>query len=212
MAANTNKVEIIVPTSPQELPMRRYQEYHTYVNEIATKPNKEMEISKIISILSGCKQEYAMMIPVAKISKVVQALISSMNDVNRPLIKVYEFDSIKYMVEPKLDSISFGMLADLTSALSTPETWHKALAILYRPVKRETKYMGGLYAIERYDADNPEYEQRQHIFANAPCSLFLGVRAFFLNGSAALESYTHHSLTRQLQGIKNRQTQLKQGR
>ena len=100
-----------------------------------------------------------------------------------------------------------GMMADISTNLETPETWHKVLAILYRPIIRESSALGGMYAIEPHNSKSEGYQKRQELFANAPASLFIAVRAFFLNGSKALGRFTQDSLVPMLEKLRQRTEQ-----
>jgi len=180
--------EILVPESASEIPLSRYQKFMAMPDE------DRFDFVQLVSCLTGCELEEARQVKATDVARSINALIRALNDTDVPLIEKYSFDGVVYGLEPKLDEISFALMADLCTALETPETWHKVLAILYRPVIREHNAMGGMYAIENHNATSRGYLKRQEMFAQAPASLFISVRAFFLRGSKALEKYTLDSL------------------
>lgn len=175
--------EITVPSSASEIPMSRYQKY------AALSIDEMGDFYTLFSTLTGCSIDEAKRVKAVDVGRSISALVSALNDTEIPLMEFYIHNGDKYGFEPQLDEITFAMLADVATAFEAPETWHKVLAILYRPVTRESSAMGGMYAIEPHQAQSTAYKKRQDVFAEAPASLFVSVRAFFLNGSIALETF-----------------------
>lgn len=186
------KIEITIPTNSAEVPLHRYQEFMK-----ATREGAEITFEFVLKSLSGCSDAEAKAIKAVDVQRSLNALTSTLSDTEHPLIRFYVHEGVKYGVEPQLDQITFGNLVDIATFVDDAEMWHKVLAILYRPVIRETKKMGGLYAIEKHDPASEGYANRQEVFRVAPTSLWLGVRDFFLNGSIALNRFTMDSLTHQ---------------
>lgn len=180
--------EITVPSSPMEIPMSRYQAFQLLSDE------QRFDFVKLFSCLTGCTEAEARYVQASDVQRSIKALIAALNETNVELIQKYEHNGTVYGMEPQLDEINFAMMSDLCTAFESPETWHKVLAILYRPVVREHRAFGGMYAITPHQAIGDAYKERQEIFKNAPAALFIGVRAFFLNGSMDLERFTRASL------------------
>lgn len=175
---------ITVPTTATEIPLHRYQAFAALPDE------SKFDFHVLLSTIAGCTIEQAKQVKAKDVERALNAIIKALSDTNAELIYHYTHNGVTYGLEPQLDEITFGTMTDVCTAFESPETWHKALAILYRPMVRETNSMGGLYAIEPYKADTWAYKNRQEVFQQAPASLFIGVRAFFLNGSRALETFT----------------------
>lgn len=182
------KTEIEVPESTSEIPLKRYA-------EMMQMPNEDYnDFVKVFQVVTGCSKEVAKGVRAIDVERSMKAIVSALNDTDVPLIKKVEHNGVRYGLEPKLDDITIGMAADLETMLNEPEMWNQAMAILYRPITRETKAMGGLYAIEKYKYDTPEFRERAEAFETLPASVFLGVRAFFLNGMMDFERYIWDSL------------------
>ncbi len=186
---------LTVPSSPMEVPMERYQEFQKLTDD------QRFDFIELFSCLTGCTKEEARLVKATDVRRSVTALISALNDSDVELIEKYTHKGTTYGMEPQLDEINFAMMADVCTAFETPETWHKVLAILYRPIVREHKALGGMYAIEPHHADSDQYADRQEVFKKAPAALFVGVRSFFLRGSMALRNYTRDSLEPQLEKL-----------
>ena len=180
-------ITIEVPTSAAEIPLHRYQAFAALTDE------ERMNFTTVFMVLTGCSEEVADGIKAKDVERALNALIAALKDNTADLLHHYTHGRTTYGFEPQLDEITFGMMTDICTAFESPDTWHKALAILYRPILRTTEHMGGLYAIEPHRADSEAYKQRQANFKHAPTSVFLGVRSFFLNGSRDLGKFIRDS-------------------
>ena len=193
--------EITVPSSPLEVPMSRFQHFHELPDE------ERFDFVHLFSCLTGCTHDEAKLVKATDVKRSMVALISALNDSDTELIERYRLDGVTYAVEPQLDEITFAFMADLCTAFENPGTWHKVLAILYRPISREHKAMGGMYAIEPHLPLSDDYHKRQEVFKAAPSALFIGVKSFFLRGSMELHSYTRDSLQPQIQKLQQKTDQ-----
>jgi hypothetical protein len=80
---------------------------------------------------------------------------------------VYEFGFI-----PKLEDITSGEFIDLETYLGDTETLHKAMAVLFRPIKSKVK---DLYIIEEYESADKYSEVLKYM----PLDIALGAMLFF---------------------------------
>lgn len=182
--------EILIPDNANEIPMSRFQKYAQLDDEGLS------DFYLVISALSGCTPEEAKLIKARDVQRAVTALIKALGSTDAGLIKKVKLNGVMYGFEPNLNEITIGMLADLSTQLDDPGSWHKVLAKLYRPIVREVDAMGGLYEIAPHVYPSAEYDERCKVFSEAPASLFVGARAFFLNGSMALSRFIEASLNR----------------
>lgn len=179
--------EILVPESTMEIQMHRYQ-------RLMVETKRQDEFRFIFSCLTGCEETDVDLIKAKDVERAANALVNALHDVNAPLMKKIELNGVKYGFEPELDNITFGMMADLKTHFDNPANWHKVLAILYRPIVREKKSKAwDMYAIEAHQAHSDAYKERQRVFKNAPASLFVGARGFFLRGSKKLSNHIRYS-------------------
>jgi hypothetical protein len=68
-----------------------------------------------------------------------------MFDSKPPLIDRFKINGQEFGFIPNLDDMTAGEFADLDDYFQNAETWHKMLAVLYRPV---TKKLANAYDIE----------------------------------------------------------------
>ncbi len=105
----------------------------------------------------------------------VSNLLTHLNDLlqqkpkltNTFKLGVYEFGFI-----PKLEDITSGEYIDLETYLSDTQTLHKAMAVLYRPIKTKVK---DLYTIEDYEGADKYSEVLKYM----PLDIALGSMLFF---------------------------------
>lgn len=165
---------------------------------------ERQDFHSVFSCLAGCTIRETRAVKAADVGRVTKALVSALYDTDVPLVKKFKHEGVTYGMEPDLNNINIGMMADLCSHLDNPDSWNKALAVLYRPVIAETRKMGGLYRIAPHDIDQA-YRDRCEVMKQVPSSIFLGVRAFFLNGSKALNKFTSDSLKPKLSKVTPKQ-------
>ena len=75
---------------------------------------------------------------------------------------------------PNLDDATYGEHIDIMESFDV-KSWHKLMAVLYRPIKMKGKVKGNnLYAIEKYDPG--KYDE---VMKQAPLGVCLGAQLFF---------------------------------
>lgn len=162
------KVEINVPENLSEVRLEQYQKYVKLItdNEVSDFVNqKTLEIFCNLPLTDVIKISYN---SVDEILKHLNTLFSKKYFL-KPTFELYgkEFGFI-----PKLEDITFGEYIDLDTYLKDTSTWHKALAVLYRPIKKKIKNM---YLIEDYNGS----EQYAEVMKDAPVDIMLGAMVFF---------------------------------
>lgn len=163
------KLDILLPTNLSEIPLSRYQEFIA----MKEKSNDEEFIAqKMIQIFCGMKLG-----EVAKIKmKHLNELISHFTKVfsEKPqLIRKFKIKDIEFGFIPKFDDISFGEYVDLENYMKDWKTYHKALSVMYRPIKNTNK---DKYEIVDYEPN----EDMQDLMKFAPLDVAIS-SSFFLS-------------------------------
>lgn len=84
---------------------------------------------------------------------------------------------------PNLDDMTFGEYTDLDTYITDWEQMHKAMAVLYRPIKK--KGLNDTYEIEKYNGSITYSDVMKH----APLDVVFGANVFFYNlGNELLKS------------------------
>lgn len=184
-------VNLKVPNSLEDITVGQYQEFIKVKNNTN---DDEFLAQKMISIF--CE------IPLTEVLKIkyhsIVELANHFTEIFKeksPLKTRFEYNGIDFGFIPSLDEISFGEYIDLEQHLQKWEDYHKALAVLYRPVKDK---IGSKYSIREYEID----ENHQEIMKHIPVSIALGATLFFCRLGRELSALTLDSLARELKDKK----------
>lgn len=162
------KVDINVPDSLNEITLYQYQKFERLIqnNEASHFVNQ-----KTIEIFCDIELKDVARIRIADIDSLLvhlNTLLQTKPKLTRTFkLGVYEFGFI-----PKLEDITSGEFIDLENYLSDTETLHKAMAVLFRPIKSKVK---DLYIIEDYEAADKYAEVLKYM----PLDIALGSMLFF---------------------------------
>jgi hypothetical protein len=174
------KVEINVPDSLREIRLEQYQKFvKLYDGEVT----EEFMALKMLEIFCGVKLSDAYNLRYKDVDGVVQIITDTLND-KPQLVKTFFMDGVEYGFIPNLDDMSFGEYIDLDTYLGDWQNIHKAMAVLYRPIK--SKY-GERYNIVDYQIIDSE------VMRKMPMDAVLGSVLFFyrlgMDLSKAMISY-----------------------
>ena len=152
------KTKLTVPSKLSEITLGQYQKFA----KISEKDQEEDFLQKkMIEIFCGVPLKYVDNFKYTSIKKVTTVLVQMFKEKTN-LIERFTMDGVEYGFIPKLDDMSFGEYADLDQLMKDWDTMDKALAVLYRPVK---KSYSGRYIIEEYDVDKTKP------MAGMPCTI-----------------------------------------
>ncbi len=183
------KLDILLPNSLSEIPLSRYQEF------VAMKEksnDEELIANKMIQIFCGLQLG-----EVAKIKlKDLNGLIKHFTEVfsEKPqLIRNFKIKNIEFGFIPNLENISFGEYVDIEHHLKDWSTYHKAMAVMFRPIKDKHK---DKYSIVEYEPN----EDMQDLMKFAPLDVAISASVFFWSlGSELLQAtltYLKNELTK----------------
>jgi hypothetical protein len=162
------KVDINVPESLNEITLYQYQKFEKLIqnNEASHFVNQ-----KTIEIFCDIELKDVARIKVADTDSLLvhlNTLLQTKPKLTRTFkLGVYEFGFI-----PKIEDITSGEFIDLETYLGDTETLHKAMAVLFRPIKSKVK---DLYIIEDYEAADKYSEVLKYM----PLDIALGSMLFF---------------------------------
>lgn len=167
------KVEINVPDSLKEITLDQYQRFE----KLNTEENKESTflLQKMVEIFCNLNLK-----DVANIKyKSVQEIIVHLNkifDQKHSLVPTFSLGNVEYGFIPVLDDMSLGEFIDLDENLGKWDNMHKAMSVLYRPVKfkKDKKYN-----IEEYKGMNDKLKYM-------PLNIVFGSMVFFYHLSNEL--------------------------
>jgi len=172
------KVDLLLPTSLSEIPLSRYQDFIA----MKEKSNDEEFIAqKMIQIFCGIKLNEVAKIQMKDLNELIAHFTKVFNE--RPqLIRQFKIKNIEFGFIPKLDDITLGEYVDLENHLQNWKTYHKAMAVMFRPIKNTNK---DKYEIVDYEPN----EDMQELMRFAPLDVAISASVFFWTlGSELLSS------------------------
>ena len=182
------KTEIVIPTSLSEIPLKSYQEFMKVVD----KSNDEEFIGqKTIEIFCGLKMKDVVKVKWSD----VKSLTLHLNEIFKAKPKfqaTFKIQDTEFGFIPNLEDMSFGEYIDLESNISSVETFHKAMAVMYRPITKKVK---DRYEIFEYKGTDEFSELMKY----APLNVVLGATVFFSTLGSDLVQHTLTSLEKEIQ-------------
>ena len=186
------KVDLLLPSSLSEIPLLRYQKF---VKTKEASNDEEFIAQKMIQIFCG--------IDLSEVGKIkmkdLNGLITHFTEVfsEKPkLVRHFKIKNIEFGFIPKLDEITFGEYVDLEHNLQNWETYHKAMAVMYRPIKEKQK---DKYSIVNYEPN----EDMQELMRFAPLDVAISASVFFWTLGSELLSLTLNYLQSELKTMTN---------
>ena len=181
------KLELVVPTELKEIPLKHYQKFLG----IAENTNDEIFLAeKMIQCFCGIELKEIVKIPFKEVEALIIHLATMFQKKtefkNRFTLAGTEFGFI-----PNLENMSWGEYIDLEANISDVKTFHKAMAVMYRPIveKHADKYKIEPYVSSINYAEVMEY---------APLDIALAAKVFFYNLENELLEATLYYLESQI--------------
>jgi hypothetical protein len=168
------KLEINVPSSLSEIPLKHYQDF---IKVQADSNDEEFVAQKMIEIFCGIPLQDVAKMKLTSLNELITHFTNLFSEQpkfqNRFKIKADEGE-LEFGFIPELEEISFGEYVDLESHLSNWNSYHKAMAVMYRPIVKTRK--------DKYDVlpyvPNKDF---QELMKFAPLDVVLASSVFFWN-------------------------------
>ena len=143
------KVEVYIPDTLSEITLDKYQRYLKIQEE---NTDENFLAIKLIEIFCGLRGDTIMSMK-AKSIKDITLILTEMFNEKPQLVKEFKLNGKTYGFITKLEDMSFGEYIDLDTYIGDMDNIHRAMNVLYRPIKQ--KYQDK-YLIEDYTGDDPE--------------------------------------------------------
>ena len=185
------KLDILLPTNLSEIPLSRYQEFIA----MKEKSNDEEFIAqKMIQIFCGMKLGEVAKIKMKHLNELIAHFTKVFSE-KPQLIRKFKIKDIEFGFIPKFDDISFGEYVDLENYMKDWKTYHKALSVMYRPIKNTNK---DKYEIVDYEPN----EDMQDIMKFAPLDVAISSSFFLSSLGIELLKATQTYLQKELKKMK----------
>jgi hypothetical protein len=175
------EIKVSVPSSLKEVKLKNYQDYLLIKN-----PTSEDILKCILNI----DQKELGKIKATDVD-FLMTHISKLFKKKQELIPTFKLKGVEYGFIPKLDDITYGENKDVTAYVNDWGTMHKAMAVLFRPIKKK---QGTKYLIEDYEGSHKYSELMKEI----PLDVVMGAMVFFYNLTSVLLSYIPNFLEKEI--------------
>jgi len=176
------KVKISIPTELSEIKLSQYQKFLSIVKE-----NEESDFLNHKMVQIFCDIDLSVVDAMKQ--KDVEDAVNTIGNLFKqlpPLQQKFELNGMTFGFIPNLDDMSAGEYMDLDGYITNWNEMHKAMAVLYRPIKQK---LGEKYLIEDYEGTDKYSE----LMKDAPLNVVLGAMVFFWNlGKELLQSTIHY--------------------
>lgn len=160
------KVNLRIPNSLNELTLSQYIEFSNL------NITKESEVHlRMIEIFCKIPREVVRNMKAVDITDVC-SIIDGMFDTKHQLLTSFTLNKKEYGFIPSLEDMSFGEYVDLDTFIGDNDNLHRAMNVLYRPIKLK---QGNRYILEDYNPDTSE------VAKDFPLDAVFGALVFFYN-------------------------------
>jgi hypothetical protein len=186
------EIQIKVPTSLNEIPLKHYVDF-LKVQEGSN--DEEFVAQKMIEIFCGVRLADVAKIKLTSLNEMV-AHFSKLFEEKPEFKQTFLIGGIEFGFIPNLEEITFGEYVDLESHLQSWETYNKAMAVMYRPIKTRSK---DKYELHEYVPSKDHQELMQF----APLDVCIAASVFFYSLGNELLTATLNYLEKQMTTDKN---------
>jgi len=173
-------MKILIPTSLEDVTIEQFIKYNriTKLEEV----DDEVIMVSIIANFCDLSVEDVLKIPIKDMKEIAQQIVDVLNIQPRDIQIYKDLGRI-----PNFDNISAGEYIDLDKYFTDPENYHRAMAVLYRPIKKK---LGSKYILEDYKGSDDTCESMLKL----PLELLLSSMVFFSNLNSELLKATRDFL------------------
>ena len=125
------KLEINVPTSLNEIPLKSYQEF---LKVQQSSNDEEFIAQKMVQIFCGIELKDIVKMKLTSLNELIAHFTKLFSE--KPKFQpTFKIGAQEFGFITNLEEITFGEYVDLENNLQKWETYHIAMSVLYRPIK-----------------------------------------------------------------------------
>jgi hypothetical protein len=187
------KLDLTVPESIAEIPLVNYQKF---LKVQQNSNDEEFIAQKMIEIFCGIDLKDVASIKVKDMNNLVEHF-NTIFSVKPKFYQTFKLKEMEFGFIPNLEEISWGEYIDLEHHLNDWEGFHKAMAVMYRPIINKSK---DKYEIAPYTAGEEYHELMKYM----PMEIAISARVFFYHLGNELLNSTLSYLEGQMIRMKSR--------
>ena len=161
-------MKIQVPTSINDVTLREFQKFSEINN---AEQDLDFVLFKTISIFCDVPMDVVAKFPQAEAERIVDDIRVVLEQTPKFQRRIM-YNGVEYGFIPDLTAMTIGEYVDLEQGLADPKSYHKAAAVMYRPIRRSHKEV---YTIDAYDAMDAE------MYKDMPFGIIQAGIVFFYN-------------------------------
>ena len=173
------KLEINVPTSLSEIPLKSYQEF---LKVQQGSNDEEFIAQKMVQIFCGIELKDIIKMKLTSLNELITHFTKLFSE--KPKFQpTFKIGTQEFGFITNLEDISFGEYVDLENNLLKWETYHIAMAVMYRPIKMKFK--------DKYEIiDYKPMDEMQDLMKFTPADIAISSSIFFWNLGSELLTAT----------------------
>lgn len=192
----SNEFNISVPSTARDIKLRQWQSYIDVHNKNKDAEDTDFLEKKVISIFCDVSMSDVNKIPFSLYTDILAHLTTILNEkqdlVQRFKLRGTDDVVVEFGLIPNFDKMSYGEFIDLEKYLFDEKNLHRAMAVLYRPLKSSHK---DNYIIHDYQGT----EFYAELMKDTPLDVALASRVFFYRLATKLGNYTMAYTLKELQ-------------
>lgn len=182
-------MKVRVPLDASQITLEQYQRYIQILDD----SDAEFVGHKKLSIFLGVEMKDVLSIPQSQAEGLIKDIDDMLDEV--PAMEyVFEHDGVSYGFIPDLEALTLGEYVDLEEYIQNPKDWHKAAAVLFRPIR---KRVGDMYSIDPYIGDSASHSTAKSM----PANQFINATLFFYRLSSHLSISSRSFLVKVLEKL-----------
>lgn len=183
-------IEVQVPTKMSEITLRRYQEFQRLVKDST---DSEFVMHKTLEIFCDIQLRDSLKINVLDVISTVEQIANIFK--TEPEFKTtFKIKDIEFGFITKLEDMTWAEYMDLEKYIGDWQTYHRAMAVMYRPIKYKRKEQ---YEIVEYSGT----EEYAEIMKFAPLDVVWASALFFWNLERELSQAFHQYIKKATQEL-----------
>ena len=165
------KVELNIPEGLHEITLEQYQQYIELTEKLQDNPEGLKQAA--ISCFCRVPMSTVRFIRAVDVDAIYNQFIEYFKQ-KPPMQPIIKIGDEVFGFEPDLQNMDYGAYLDLDSNITTWANYHKALAVMYRPI---VKNKGNKYQIQQYEGTANYSEVMKHVTLD----VVFGANVFFLS-------------------------------
>ena len=188
--------DFTIPETLRDIKLSQWQQYIDILGKNKDAKLNDFLEKKLLGIFCGLELKDVNRIGLSVFDNTIQHLANVLN--SKPeLVKTFKMTgtdgvTVEFGLIPNFDNMSYGEFVDLEKYLFVDKDFHRAMAVMYRPVKFKSK---GSYLIHDYKGT----EYLAEVMKSTPLDVALGARVFFYRLATKLSNFTMAYTLKELQ-------------